>query len=389
MGRAGRAGMHTEGSVIFSAPSIYDQRGNMDERWRWDATKSLLDPTRAEPSRSSILDLFDDYEQTARLKLTLPTGWLDLAFATHADIDAAAASIKQRFGWVDVDMFKTFAADRARAIQSIAAYLAAYVDFTSDQAGERIDELTRNTLAWHLAGNATRNSLLEVFRMTARAIEEAGDDAQRALIRKSPLPPADVFALRDWTNANMQTLVDAAERGELVDAVYAEVSQYVTSKALSKLTDQNQILPTLKAWLTGQSFDAIGQTLRAGNVRTSNRHINANHVVAICEGGFGFDLAMIVAAMADLVEGLDEDLYKELVLLQRQIKNGLSNASALAFYEAGFKDRVVAQALAAAFGGVTDRTGVRRVCRRQREELNAVLDAFPAYFQSVAEELRY
>ena len=389
MGRAGRAGMHTEGSVIFSAPSIYDQRGNMDERWRWDATKSLLDPTRAEPSRSSILDLFDEYEQTARLKLTLPTGWLDLAFATHADIDAAAASIKQRFGWVDVDMFKTFAADRARAIQSIAAYLAAYVDFTSDQAGERIDELTRNTLAWHLAGNATRNSLLEVFRMTARAIEEAGDDAQRALIRKSPLPPADVFALRDWTNANMQTLVDAAERGELVDAVYAEVSQYVTSKALSKLTDQNQILPTLKAWLTGQSFDAIGQTLRAGNVRTSNRHINANHVVAICEGGFGFDLAMIVAAMADLVEGLDEDLYKELVLLQRQIKNGLSNASALAFYEAGFKDRVVAQALAAAFDGVTDRTGVRRVCRRQREELNAVLDAFPAYFQSVAEELRY
>ena len=99
MGRAGRAGMHTEGSVIFSAPSIYDQRGNMDERWRWDATKSLLYRTRAEPSRSSILDLFDEYEQTARLKLTLPTGWLDLAFAMHADIDAAAASIKQRFGW--------------------------------------------------------------------------------------------------------------------------------------------------------------------------------------------------------------------------------------------------------------------------------------------------
>ncbi len=45
--------------------------------------------------------------------------------------------------------------------------------------------------------------------------------------------------------------------------------------------------------------------------------------------------------------------------------------------------------LAAAFGGVTDRIGVRRVCRTQRDELNAVLDAFPAYFQSVAEELRH
>lgn len=389
MGRAGRAGMHTEGSVIFSAPSIYDQRDDMRERWRWVAAKNLLDPTLAEPSRSSILDLFDEYEQPHGGTLKLQIDWLDLAFATHADVDSMVASIKQRFGWVDPNMFKTFVADRARAIQSIAAYLAAYVDFASDQAGERIDELTRNTLAWHLADEATRDNLLEVFRMTARAIEEAGDDALRALIRKSPLPPADVFALRDWTNANIQALVDAAERGELVDAVYAEVRQYVTSKALSKLTDQNQILPTLKAWLAGQSFAEIGQSLRAANVRTSNRHITANHVVAICEGGFGFDLAMVVASMADLVEPLNEDLYEELVLLQRQIKNGLNNTAALAFYEAGFKDRVVAQTLAATFGDVTDRTGVRRVCRAQREELDTVLDAFPAYFKNVAEELRH
>ncbi len=381
--------MHTEGSVIFSAPSIYDQRDNRDERWRWNATKNLLDPTRAEPSRSSILDLFNLYEQTPTLKLTLQIGWLDLAFANHSDIDRAVASIKQRFGWVDVDRFKTFVTDRARAIQSIAAYLSAYVDFTNGQAGERIDELTRNTLAWHLADDATRDNLLEVFRMTARAIEAAGDDALRALIRKSPLPPADVFALRDWANANIQTLADAAERGELVDTVYTEVRQYLTSKALSKLTDQTQILPTLKAWLEGQSFNAIGQMLRAANVRSSNRHITANHTVAICESGFGFELAMVVASIADLVEPIDEDLYVQLVQLQRQIKNGLSDAAALAFYESGFKDRVVAQELAAAFRGVTDRTAVRRVCRTQRDELNVVLDAFPAYFQSVAEELRY
>lgn len=89
-------------------------------------------------------------------------------------IDEAAASIKERFGWVDVDMFKAFVTDRARAIQSVAAYLAAYVDFNSDQTDERIDELTRNTLAWHLADDATRENLIEVFRMTAKAIKEAG-----------------------------------------------------------------------------------------------------------------------------------------------------------------------------------------------------------------------
>lgn len=225
--------------------------------------------------------------------------------------------------------------------------------------------------------------------MTARAIEGAGDEDLRALIRKSPLPPADVFALRDWTNANIQTLLEAAERGELIDAVYAEGRQFLTSKVLAQLTDQTQILPTLKAWMAGESFDAIGKTLRTANVRIGRWHITSSHVVAICERGFGFELSMVVASMADLAEPLDENLHKRLILLQRQIKNGLSNAAALAFYEGGFVDRVVSQALAAAFGDVTDRAGVRRVCRAQSEELDAILEVFPAYFRTVAEELRY
>jgi hypothetical protein len=135
----------------------------------------------------------------------------------------------------------------------------------------------------------------------------------------------------------------------------------VTSKALKKLSDQDQILPCLVSWVAGVPFHTIAANLRAANVRTSIRHINPNHAVAICEGGFGFDLAMVVASMADLVQDADEELYGALALLQRQIKNGLNSPAALAFYEAGFGDRVVAQALGAAFGAVTDRHGVRAV----------------------------
>jgi hypothetical protein len=97
MGRAGRAGMHTEGSIIFSAPLIFDQRRSQDGRWRWNATKNLLDPAQAEPSRSSILDFFDEYEQSRRRRLTFPAGWLNLAFATHAEVDSAVDTIKERF----------------------------------------------------------------------------------------------------------------------------------------------------------------------------------------------------------------------------------------------------------------------------------------------------
>jgi helicase len=59
MGRAGRAGMHTEGSVIFSTPAIHDQRRQFQGRTRWADVTQLLDSANSEPSRSSVLALFD------------------------------------------------------------------------------------------------------------------------------------------------------------------------------------------------------------------------------------------------------------------------------------------------------------------------------------------
>jgi len=50
MGRAGRAGMHTEGNVIFSTPSILDQRTDFRQKWRWDEAKELVDASKSEPS---------------------------------------------------------------------------------------------------------------------------------------------------------------------------------------------------------------------------------------------------------------------------------------------------------------------------------------------------
>ena len=68
IGRAGRAGMHTEGSVIFSTPTVYDQRGEFLHRWRWEEAKDLLDASKSEPSKSSILAVLDDYEQRRRAR---------------------------------------------------------------------------------------------------------------------------------------------------------------------------------------------------------------------------------------------------------------------------------------------------------------------------------
>ena len=43
MGRAGRAGMHTEGSIIFADTKVFDKRRQVRERWRWQTAKELLE----------------------------------------------------------------------------------------------------------------------------------------------------------------------------------------------------------------------------------------------------------------------------------------------------------------------------------------------------------
>jgi hypothetical protein len=143
----------------------------------------------------------------------------------------------------------------------------------------------------------------------------------------------------------------------------------------------------LAEWVAGRSFAAIHDLLTRRKVRVSGNGATVEDAVALCENGFGYDAAMVVASLADLAEPLDPALQDALALLQRQVKNGLTDKAALAFLEAGFADRVVAMALSQVWPGVRDRAGVRAVCRTDRQAVQAILDRMPSYFRAVATEL--
>jgi hypothetical protein len=49
--------MHTEGSILFADPIVYDKRRTRKDGWRWDIVKELLDPTKSEECASSLFQL--------------------------------------------------------------------------------------------------------------------------------------------------------------------------------------------------------------------------------------------------------------------------------------------------------------------------------------------
>jgi hypothetical protein len=149
----------------------------------------------------------------------------------------------------------------------------------------------------------------------------------------------------------------------------------------------NIVLPALQAWIGGQSFEAIHASLAEANVRVSNRRVKVEDVVALCENGFGYDAAMIVASLADFAETLDNDLRGALALLQQQIKYGLSTSAAIGFFEAGFTDRVIVTELANLFPEVLNRSHARATARREAVAIRTALTGYPSYFRAVFDEI--
>lgn len=388
IGRAGRAGMHTEGSIIFTTPSLYDDRGLRRGRYSWAETKRLLDPTNAEPCLSGILSIFDDYEQRdPPITMVMKPEWLDLTFADAASIKEVVDAALAIEGNLSTRDFAAFVNERARAIQNIAAYLVSHVAFDEDDAIAQVEVLAQNTLAYATASDELKPQLVEVFSAIAAALRDRADEDLRELIRVSPLSPAAIASLDEWLRENRPALETAASNGELLTAIGPTVLETVTSKALRSLSDQSIALPALVAWCSEATFADIFQVMSAEKVKVGRNNIRVEDVVALCENAFGYDAAMVIASLADLAEPFGGELYDGLVRLQKSTKYGLATDAAVAFHEAGFADRIVAATLAAEFDEVGDRREARSIIRRNRALANQIVEQFPSYFSSVAAEI--
>jgi superfamily II DNA/RNA helicase len=392
IGRAGRAGMHTEGSVIFSSPEIYDERtASARGRWRWQQAKELLDPANSEPSASSILALFSPYQQTVPpIVLEMNASVLQaLAFADKASLDDVVRTTLSNFPIVSEREFRAFLNGRARAVQSITSYLLAHMSFLEGVQNDVVTSLASNTLAFHLAAETTRPQLITLFQGIAAAIAaNVSTEELRNTIRKSPLPPASVTRLKSWIEANVPQLTAAIASRDLLSLVYAVISDEFAASALRQLSNPDLVIPSLERWIAGEPFSAIHTFLSSRDARYSGDRITIEDVVTICESAFGYDLAMIIATMADLSEELSPEVSGALGFLQKEIRYGLSSDAAIAYFESGFADRVVSQAMANIAPAASTRGLVPLALRNAESQLRHLLSTFPTYFTIVFNERR-
>ncbi len=391
IGRAGRAGMHTEGSIIFADTRVFDKRRQVRERWRWRTAKDLLNAANSEPSGSSVSAIFQPFEfgQPTRT-ITLNIDLLHtLVFNDETAVDATVNQAVAANPGLDARRFRRYLQDRVQIVHGIGSFLLAHLEFTGHGLAERAVHLARNTLAHYLADEGRRTQIETVFRTVAeRLLEGAATEEMRATLRRSPLAPTTVNTLKTWLETNRTALTQALEAGTLLSSLTDVMLRFSRSTTITALSDRAVMPLIIENWVGGASFHAILQLLLERDIRIggTNRHPTVEDAVAICESGLGYEGAMILATIADLAEAEEGELPAALILLQRQIKSGLTSLAALGFFEAGFADRVVAQSLAARFPDVSDRQSARLAVRNTNAQAREIVGQYPRYFVSILDE---
>ena len=403
IGRAGRAGMHTEGSVLFADPFLYDKRHNAGkDKWRWRQVKELLDPVNSEPCISNLLSIFDPIKSDDE-KVPLRMGALDFAKAYISDPDEVgqlAARIAAQHGSTGFSRegVERQIAWRISLICAVESFLLSHWDESEDDLSEvDVTHLAEGTLAFFLADDQKKEHIRELFQLLAGNISaNITDPARRKIYGRTLYGIQDAQAIEGWVQTNADSLLSIVDETDALDLAWPLLTRHINSGVFTKFDKPEVLKEIAHGWISGKPFSDLLNIIRKRKAKmiwgTRRREFKIDHVVDVCEGTLAYDGALVVGAVTEFIETLDQDgtgdLINHLQLFQKRLKYGLPTETTIALYELGFSDRVIAQDLAASLNlAATQKKDLVKALKKDRVEARAIMEKYPSYFQERMNEL--
>ncbi len=402
IGRAGRAGMHTEGSILFADPVIYDKRKARYDKWRWEQVKKLLDPSNSEPSISNLLSIFEPIKSDdGRYSIKMEA--LDFAKAYIRDPDEIAnlaAKIAERHGdkGFSQDGVERQVAWRISLICAIESFLLSQWDESEDGLSEAdVITLAEGTLAFFLADEQKKENIRELFLILAQNISaNITDPIRRKIYGRTLYGVQDAQAIERWVQSNAANLLSIVDEAEILDLAWPLLTQHINGGVFTKFDKPEVLKEIAHGWISGVTFNDLLKIIHKHKTKmiwgTRRREFKIDHVVDVCEGTLAYDGALLIGALCEFIETLDQDSTTELInrlqLLQKRLKYGLPTESTIALYELGFSDRVISQDLAKSINlKEFQKNEVLNALKQDQDGARAMMEKYPTYFKERMEEL--
>lgn len=403
IGRAGRAGMHTEGSILFADPIVYDKRASRRLKWRWEQVKELLDPEKSEECVSSLSKLFpleiqnDQNKSEDKRKHILNWDIISFASAYIAGIDSLENVVFQivgdhgRDGFTEEKIrsqFKNF----GNTLSAIESFLLSNWDNEEGEiSSDGIIGLAEETLAYFLADEETKSKICDLFVLLAENISNITDAPRfRKVYGKTLYGVLDAEMINMWVQENIELLSSVNTDSEILEVVWSVLNQHIHNSFFNKCDKPAALKEVAINWIEGMAFFELVGTFKSQDAKiiwgTKRREYKVNHLVDICENGFAFDGGLVIGALSELVGLSDREDKDRLVSLlhsfQKKLKYGLPTNAAISLYEMGFSDRVIAMDLANSLGlDAQNKSNVITALRGNRPAALLIIDKYPSYYQ--------
>jgi hypothetical protein len=396
VGRAGRSGMHTEGLVIFSDPSVYDTRRT--NSWHFDLSVELLSPDRAESTTSSLLGLMLPI-QSGDGKVHLPMSANELCKLMLSDEAAWLVWANEIVSIYPKNIFNvkeliTELRNRRRLIFAIESYLMANRGSNAfDVFKTGAEQLATATLAYHLASDEVKLGIGVLFETVVEYVQQQEPSTEKqAVYAKTLLGVRSAKAIERWVAENRDILLSLTSSEEWLMIVWELFIEQSDDKFFHTVEPQALAFQIARRWLQGSSYRALFEYVIAEKGTKSwgekaRRKLNEDDIIDFCESELGFQCTLVLAAVAQFLFG-DTNIFSKdasvLTLFQKSLKYGMPDSLSISCYEYGFSDRVLAQHIGTELlwlGYFENIFGP--AIEAHRDRIQEILSDYPSYFKSV------
>lgn len=401
IGRAGRAGIYTEGSIIISETGVYRYKDSCYNNWKWCNYKKLLDSKQAESCTSELLSWLrvdDEMEEYLEGIIHIFEEHYAIGnFEEQINIFLEYLKLKKEASYSKAE---SIVRQMLKNIEAIESFLLFYLtDATYHESRETIHDIIKETLAYYLANDKERNRLLYIVDLIgAFIVQVVNTPDKRNRYSKSLLGVRKEIQIDQWVDQHIIDILGCNSEEELLKVIFPLLYTYCDSR-IKSYNDIEKIINIGLYWINGKSYVEIVNYARENNVMILKRKkkvlFSLNEVIKTCDNFFGYDCTLVIAAIIENVkyEYKGSNIIDIFRLLSKRMRYGLNNQCSILLFEMGFNDRVISEKLSDILQcsyKVNKRKDILNILKKDATIKNNILlyiKDYPSYFENKLEKL--
>ena len=387
IGRAGRAGKYTEGTIILTEPNIYKSPKNRRKKQNY---KALLNPINIEGCQSNILNIIQfnsvvptDY-RFAPIKFdfwSLIKERFDSTVDYRIKINIILSKLKKQ----SYPYFKDFNSkidQIEKTLIAIENYIASMNDIELE-----IDRLAENTFGYFLGNEEEQEKIKKLFILIKSKMNTS--KVKTEIIAKNSIGLYQSELLVEWVQENRTSILSCEREEDLLNILTEIIIVFSNNKEIGKLSVEN-LNYISQLWINGISYFQILESCTEKLIKIEKRGklkpIDLSNIISICDNGLGYETLMILNAVNNILEELFGEKMEVLTRLIRRLKYGLSLEKEINIYELGFSDRIVVQLIAQEISSL-NKNQIRSEIKQKSSRIEDKLSDFPSYYTWLINEM--